>query len=92
MICYQRANAAWPTNLGRGTTRLRRQAAISDLVGEWRHGVADVAPIHGELTCRNCEYGSFCRERWSLSASDDSLAGAVDSGVEGGGIGGGDGH
>ena len=68
------------------------QAAISDLVGEWRHGVADVAPIHGELTCRNCEYGSFCRERWSLSASDDSLAGAVDSGVEGGGIGGGDGH
>ena len=53
------------------------RGAIGDLVDEWQRGVAHVAPIKGELTCRTCEYGAFCRERWSLSGSDDAEGGAA---------------
>lgn len=58
------------------------QGAIGELVDEWQRGVADVAPIKGEVTCRTCEYGVFCRERWSLSGSDepdDNAAAAGDA-------------
>ena len=56
---------------------------IAALVDEIQHGVADVAPLKGRTTCRNCRVASFCREPWSLSGSDAAEpedANAVDAG------------
>ena len=56
---------------------------IAALVDEIQHGVADVAPLKGRTTCRNCRVASFCREPWSLSgsgAAEPDDADAVDAG------------
>ena len=52
---------------------------LTHLVNEVHAGVADVAPLKGRATCRNCRLNAFCREPWSLSGSgavesDDSIA------------------
>jgi ATP-dependent helicase/nuclease subunit B len=54
-----------------------------DLTAEWRNqlvhliteiqtGVAELAPLKGASTCRNCGYASFCREPWSLAGGADA--------------------
>ena len=48
------------------------------LVSEVQRGVAEVAPLKGRSTCRNCAFGSFCREPWSL-ASESGDAADVDA-------------
>lgn len=53
--------------------------AIAALVEEWQAGVADVAPLKGRATCQHCEYGAFCRERWSLAGAEED-ADSADSG------------
>lgn len=55
------------------------QPAIAALVEEWQAGVADVAPLKGRATCQHCEYGAFCRERWSLAGAEED-ADSADSG------------
>ena len=52
---------------------------LTQLVNEVQAGVAEVAPLKGRATCRNCRLNAFCREPWSLSGSgavesDDSMA------------------
>lgn len=52
---------------------------LTKLVNEVQAGVADVAPLKGRATCRNCRLNAFCREPWSLTGSgavesDDSIA------------------
>jgi ATP-dependent helicase/DNAse subunit B len=42
---------------------------LSQLAGEIKSGVAEVAPLKGRATCRYCGFASFCREPWSLSGS-----------------------
>ena len=58
---------------------------LTQLVNEIQTGVAEVAPLKGRATCRNCGVAAFCREPWSLSGSGGS--GAVepdDASVEAG--------
>ena len=58
---------------------------LTQLVNEIRTGVAEVAPLKGRATCRNCGVAAFCREPWSLSGLGGS--GAVepdDASVEAG--------
>ena len=49
---------------------------LTQLADEIQTGVADVAPLKGRATCRNCRVAAFCREPWSLSGSG---AGATES-------------
>ncbi len=72
------------TPIGWGETMVQWQQGIAALVDEWRRGVAEVAPIKGGLTCRTCEYGAFCRERWSLSGSDGAAGNDSGDEAEGG--------
>ncbi len=45
-------------------------AQLGALVDEVKSGVAEVAPLKGQSTCRNCDAASFCREPWSLAGGD----------------------
>ncbi|HPV23255.1 MAG TPA: PD-(D/E)XK nuclease family protein, partial [Casimicrobium sp.] len=45
-------------------------AQLGALVDEAQSGVADVAPLKGQTTCRNCDVAAFCREPWSLAGED----------------------
>ena len=59
-------------------------AQLGALVDEAQSGVADVAPLKGQTTCRNCDVAAFCREPWSLAGEDigegdgDGLDGAAE--------------
>ncbi|MEQ1594067.1 MAG: PD-(D/E)XK nuclease family protein [Casimicrobium sp.] len=59
-------------------------AQLGVLVDEAQSGVADVAPLKGQSTCRNCDVAAFCREPWSLAGEDggegdgDGLDGAAE--------------
>lgn len=47
---------------------------LAQLVTEVQRGIAEVAPLKGQGTCRYCSFGSFCREPWSLaSARSDAV-------------------
>ncbi|MBL8310076.1 MAG: PD-(D/E)XK nuclease family protein [Burkholderiales bacterium] len=47
------------------------EPAVASLVAEWHAGIADIAPLKGRATCQRCEFGAFCRERWSLSGTEE---------------------
>jgi PD-(D/E)XK nuclease superfamily len=46
-------------------------AQLGVLVDEAQSGVADVAPLKGQSTCRHCDVAAFCREPWSLAGEGD---------------------
>ena len=47
---------------------------LEHLVTEVQEGVAEVAPLKGQGTCRYCSFGSFCREPWSLASARSDAA------------------
>ena len=47
---------------------------LEHLVTEVQEGVAEVAPLKGQGTCRYCSFGSFCREPWSLANARADVA------------------
>ena len=55
---------------------------LTQLINEIKTGVAEVAPLKGRATCRNCHAAAFCREPWSLSGSGagESDHGSADEG------------